>query len=121
MCWKVIKTKQLLENSVNLLDVTYAAGLTSPGRLYDLFVTCEAGEGLTITYGFHASPFGECMLATTDRGICGFYFVKEGNRNHIFSELKYFWKNAEFGSYGGGPARKKAILGWEAAHSGMHA
>ena len=24
-------------------------------------------------------------------------------------------KNAEFGNYGGGPARKKAILGWEAA------
>jgi len=30
-------------------------------------------------------------------------------------------KNAEFGSYGGGPARKKAILGWEAAHVGFHA
>jgi AraC family transcriptional regulator of adaptative response/methylated-DNA-[protein]-cysteine methyltransferase len=96
--------KQLLENSVNLLDVTYEAGLTSPGRLHDLFVTCEAvtpgefktkGEGLTITYGFHASPFGECMLATTDRGICGFIFVKNGNRNDVFSELKYSWKNAE--------------------------
>jgi len=95
--------KQLLENSVNLLDVTYEAGLTSPGRLHDLFVTCEAvtpgefktkGEGLTITYGFHASPFGECMLATTDRGICGFIFVKNGNRNDVFSELKYSWKNA---------------------------
>jgi AraC family transcriptional regulator, regulatory protein of adaptative response / methylated-DNA-[protein]-cysteine methyltransferase len=24
-------------------------------------------------------------------------------------------KDAEFGNYGGGPARKKAILGWEAA------
>ena len=96
--------KQLLENSVNLLDVTYEAGLTSPGRLHDLFVTCEAvtpgefknkGEGLTITYGFHASPFGECMLATTDRGICGFNFVKNGNRNHVFSKLNYSWKNAE--------------------------
>ncbi len=96
--------KQLLENATNLLDVTYEAGLTSPGRLHDLFVTCEAvtpgefktkGDGLTITYGFHPSPFGECMLATTARGICGFYFVKDGNRNHTFSELKYFWKNAK--------------------------
>ena len=34
--------KQLLEDSVNLLDVTYEAGLSSPGRLHDLFVTCEA-------------------------------------------------------------------------------
>ena len=28
-------------------------------------------------------------------------------------------KNAEFGYYGGGPARKKAILGWEAARVGF--
>ena len=34
--------KKLLEKSVNLLDVTYEAGLTSPGRLHDLFVSCEA-------------------------------------------------------------------------------
>ena len=34
--------KHLLEDSVNLLDVTYEAGLSSPGRLHDLFVTCEA-------------------------------------------------------------------------------
>jgi len=95
--------KQLLENSVNLLDVTYEAGLTSPGRLHDLFVTCEAvtpgeykskGEGITIKYGFHPSPFGECLLATTDRGICGFYFVKYRDRKDPLSELKYFWQNA---------------------------
>ncbi len=29
-------------------------------------------------------------------------------------------KNAEFGNYGGGPARKKAILGWEAARINLH-
>jgi hypothetical protein len=32
---------------------------------------------------------------------------------------RVIWKNAEFGCYGGGPARKKAILGWEAAHVGF--
>ena len=78
--------KQLLENSTNLLDVTYEAGLSSPGRLHDLFVTCEAvtpgeykskGEGITIWYGYHPSPFGECLLATTERGICGFFFRKK--------------------------------------------
>jgi AraC family transcriptional regulator, regulatory protein of adaptative response / methylated-DNA-[protein]-cysteine methyltransferase len=95
--------KELLENSRNILDVTYAAGLSSPGRLHDLFVTCEAvtpgefkakGEGLTITYGFHLSPFGECLLAATQRGLCGFYFVKNGDRNGTFSELTDSWKNA---------------------------
>ena len=96
--------KQLLENSSNILDVTYEAGLSSPGRLHDLFVTCEAvtpgeykskGEGITIRYGYHPSPFGECLLATTDRGICGFFFVKNRDRKDPLTELHFFWKNAD--------------------------
>ena len=96
--------KHLLEDSVNLLDVTYEAGLSSPGRLHDLFINCEAvtpgeykskGEGLTIKYGFHPSPFGECLLATTERGICGFFFVKNRDRKDPLSELRYFWKKAD--------------------------
>ena len=96
--------KQLLEESRNLLDVTYEAGLSSPGRLHDLFVTCEAvtpgeykqkGEGLTIKYGYHPSPFGECLLATTARGICGFFFLKYRDRKDPLTELRYFWKNAD--------------------------
>jgi AraC family transcriptional regulator of adaptative response/methylated-DNA-[protein]-cysteine methyltransferase len=95
--------KKLLENSSNLLDVTYEAGLTSPGRLHDLFVTCEAvtpgefktkGVGITIRYGFHPSPFGECLLANTDRGICGLYFVKNGDRKSVLSEFASNWENA---------------------------
>jgi len=95
--------KELLDGSSNLLDVTYEAGLSSPGRLHDLFVTCEAvtpgeykskGKGITITYGYHPSPFGECMLATTERGICGFYFVQNGDRSRVLSELNHTWKNA---------------------------
>lgn len=212
--------KKLLENSGNLLDVTYGTGLTSPSRLHDLFVTCEAvtpgeykskGSGVEIAYGFHPSPFGECLLARTARGVCGFYFIKNGDRREVLNEFKQYWQNAalsenpavtaplisqifnpgsvknksplhlilkgtnfqikvwealtripfgavvtyedvavqvglpqatravgtavghnpisfmipchrvirktaEFGNYGGGTARKKAILGWEAAH-----
>ena len=96
--------KHLLEGSVNLLDVTYEAGLSSPGRLHDLFINCEAvtpgeyknkGEGLTIKYGFHPSPFGECLLATTERGICGFYFIKNRDRKDPLAELRFFWKQAD--------------------------
>lgn len=95
--------KTLLEKSINLLDVTYEAGLTSPGRLHDLFVTCEAvtpgeykdkGEGLEIAYGYHATPFGECMLATTDRGICGLNFVQNDDRRQALASLQLRWKNA---------------------------
>ncbi len=95
--------KALLEKSINLLDVTYESGLTSPGRLHDLFVTCEAvtpgeyktkGAGLEIGYGYHATPFGECMLAKTDRGICGLSFVQSGGRQSVFADLKNKWTNA---------------------------
>jgi AraC family transcriptional regulator of adaptative response/methylated-DNA-[protein]-cysteine methyltransferase len=76
--------KQLLADSHTLLETAYATGLSGPGRLHDLFVGVEAmtpgefklgGRGLTIRYGFHATPFGECLLATTERGICGLTFV----------------------------------------------
>ncbi len=95
--------KTLLKSSVNLLDVTYESGLTSPGRLHDLFVTCEAvtpgeykakGAGLVIAYGYHATPFGEGMLAATDRGICGLSFVQKGDRHALLESLKHKWQNA---------------------------
>ena len=75
--------KQRLRDSASVLDASYDSGLSGPGRLHDLFVTFEAmtpgeykarGEGLTIRYGFHDSPFGECLLMVTDRGICGLGF-----------------------------------------------
>jgi AraC family transcriptional regulator of adaptative response/methylated-DNA-[protein]-cysteine methyltransferase len=95
--------KQLLSGSANLLDATYDAGLSSPGRLHDLFVACEAvtpgefktrGKGLTITYGFHDSPFGECLIAKTDRGICWLSFVRNSGRKPLLDELAGAWKNA---------------------------
>jgi AraC family transcriptional regulator of adaptative response/methylated-DNA-[protein]-cysteine methyltransferase len=95
--------KQLLAESKNLLDVTYETGLSSPSRLHDLFVTCEAmtpgeykkqAEGLAITYGFHASPFGECLLSMTERGICGLDFVPPGEREKTLKTLKDKWPKA---------------------------
>jgi len=95
--------KTLLENSANLLDATFDAGLSSPGRLHDLFVACEAvtpgeykakGRGLSISYGFHESPFGECLIAVTGRGICWLSFVRDGSRQTLLAELVSAWKNA---------------------------
>ncbi|MEM7532394.1 MAG: methylated-DNA--[protein]-cysteine S-methyltransferase [Chloroflexota bacterium] len=79
--------KQLLSENHSVLDATYEAGLSSPGRLHDLFVNVEAvtpgeyksgGAGIDIAYGFHDTPFGECLLATTARGICGLLFTAKG-------------------------------------------
>ena len=96
--------KKLIENSQNVMNVAYDAGLSGPGRLHDLFVVCEAvspgeyksrGAGLQIHYGFHSSPFGQCFLAVTERGICGLSFVMGRNRNALMQELQSHWPAAE--------------------------
>ena len=82
--------KELLSQSENLLDTTYEVGLSSLGRLHDLFVTTEAvtpgeyksgGAGVTIRYGLHDTPFGKALIGTTERGIChlGFAGKSEGD------------------------------------------
>jgi AraC family transcriptional regulator of adaptative response/methylated-DNA-[protein]-cysteine methyltransferase len=95
--------KQLLEASESLLDVTFEVGLSSPSRLHDLFVTCDAvtpgeyknrGLGLKIAYGVHPSPFGDCLLAVTERGICYLGFVDDGNLSIELAELHRRWSLA---------------------------
>jgi AraC family transcriptional regulator of adaptative response/methylated-DNA-[protein]-cysteine methyltransferase len=93
--------KQLLARG-SVLDATYEAGLSSPGRLHDLFVECEAvtpgeyrsrGRGMIISYGFHPTPFGECLLALTGRGICCLAFT-DGDRSAALATLRQDWANA---------------------------
>jgi AraC family transcriptional regulator of adaptative response/methylated-DNA-[protein]-cysteine methyltransferase len=96
--------KDLLNRSENLLDTTHQVGLSSLGRLHDLFVTTEAvspgeyksrGEGVTIRYGLHASPFGKCLVAVTERGICHLGFARSGNsEGDAIDNLVADWKNA---------------------------
>jgi AraC family transcriptional regulator of adaptative response/methylated-DNA-[protein]-cysteine methyltransferase len=95
--------KGLLDESHDVLDVTYAAGLSSPGRMHDLFVSVDAvtpgefksqGAGVDIHYGVHPSPFGECVLAVTRRGICDFSFVAQAGRHQSVANLHRRWKEA---------------------------
>jgi len=95
--------KALLARSTSLLDATYEVGLSSPGRLHDLFVQCEAvtpgefkakGWGLIIYSGFHPTPFGESLLGLTDRGICHLAFVQDQDRDGALRDLRLEWANA---------------------------
>ena len=97
-------TKKLMVNSGSLLDVTYESCLSSPSRLHDLFVNIEAvtpdefrkhGTGIKILYGFHPSPFGECFIAITKRGICSLAFIAAGRRKRAVSDLRKGWGHAE--------------------------
>ncbi len=95
--------KDLLARSENLLDTTHQVGLSSLGRLHDLFVNTEAvtpgeyksrGAGLTIHYGLHLTPFGKCLIATTERGICHLSFVQTSEGSAIDNLVKD-WKQAK--------------------------
>ena len=95
--------KELLGKSENLLETTHQVGLSSLGRLHDLFVTTEAvtpgeyksqGAGLTIRYGIHPTPFGKCLIGVTERGICHLGFV-DGNEGKAVDNLVAHWQQAD--------------------------
>ncbi|HLA97906.1 MAG TPA: methylated-DNA--[protein]-cysteine S-methyltransferase [Anaerolineales bacterium] len=95
--------KRLMAESASLLEAAYESGLSSPGRLHDLFITTEAvtpgeyrkqGEGLEIVYGIHPTPFGECLLAATSRGVTDLIFVEGDDRWSALEALRRRWGRA---------------------------
>ena len=97
------RARQLLRDSASVLDATYEVGLSGPGRLHDLFVTHEAmspgewksgGEGLTVRFGFHPSPFGKALVMATDRGLAGLAFADPGEEETALVDMKSRWPKA---------------------------
>lgn len=96
--------KSKIAETKSLLDLTIDVGLSSPGRLHDLFVKLEAmspgefkagGKGLQIWYGIYASPFGECLIAWTTRGICNLHFLDATSQETAENLLRCEWLNAD--------------------------
>ncbi len=96
--------RELLRSSRSVLDAAFEAGLSGAGRLHDLTVNVHAatpgelkhrGAGLTIRYGFHPSPFGTSLLATTPRGICALFFLEGDDREGALGELRGLWEEAQ--------------------------
>ena len=95
--------KQLLVQSKSLLEVTYEAGLSGPGRLHDLFVTCEAmtpgeikalGGGVTLGYGLGETPFGVALIGWSERGVCHLAFCDDSQRRRE-AAFRALWPSAE--------------------------
>lgn len=97
--------RQLLRDSASVLDASYEVGLSGPGRLHDLFVTHEAmspgewkagGEGLTLTYGLHPSPFGIAIVMTAPRGLCGLALADPGEERAALADMQRRWPKAVY-------------------------
>lgn len=94
-------SKGLLKEQKNHLTTSYKTGLSSSGRLHDLFVDIEAmtpgeyqnhGEKLTISYSTFESKFGPCLVASTPKGITNIIFAEHEN---AVSELRGRWKKTK--------------------------
>jgi AraC family transcriptional regulator of adaptative response/methylated-DNA-[protein]-cysteine methyltransferase len=98
--------KERLQESKNLVEAAEAAGLSSQSRVYDLFTTLEAvtpqeykqrGAGIRIEYGFHATPFGLCLIGVTERGICWLSFLtNDQDPRTELEQMKQHWNNSIF-------------------------
>lgn len=95
--------RELLQSSRSALDASLEAGLSGTGRLHDLMVALHAatpgdikarGAGLVIDYGVHASPFGECLIAVTARGVCALEFLDPLRRREALARLRAAWPAA---------------------------
>jgi AraC family transcriptional regulator of adaptative response/methylated-DNA-[protein]-cysteine methyltransferase len=89
-----------LLSSRSVLDASLDAGLSGPGRLHDLTVSVHAmtpgeigrgGAGLVIRHGVHATPFGRCFVAATERGVTAMSFL-----DGALDELRSRWPAARF-------------------------
>jgi len=99
------QARNMLANRHTVFDTALATGLSGPGRLHDLFVRWEAmtpgeyalrGAGLTISYGWFDSPFGDMLALATARGICGLGFANDIGRDAAEEDLFSRWPNAIF-------------------------
>ena len=96
--------RQCLAETRSVLDATFEAGLSSPGRLHDLMVAVDAvtpgefkqrGEGLSIRYGLQPSPFGPCLIGATDRGVCWLSFQDEAAESMGLDGLQQSFGDAD--------------------------
>jgi len=99
------EAKKAMTLGDSVLDASFAAGLSGPSRLHDLFLVSEAmtpgqyrkkGEGLTIRYGVAAGPFGAALIGATEKGVCWLSFAGDADEAAQIAEMKGDWPAATF-------------------------
>jgi AraC family transcriptional regulator, regulatory protein of adaptative response / methylated-DNA-[protein]-cysteine methyltransferase len=96
--------RRLLRERHTVLDTTVQVGLSSPGRLHELFVTLDGvtpgeigsgGAGLSIRAALRATPLGPAAVAETDRGLLSLAFVApDATGDDVFGQLRTTWPRA---------------------------
>ncbi len=93
----------LKEKQATLFDTAHETGLSGTGRLHDLFINIEGmtpaeykngGKGLSVNYSFAESPFGNIIVASTQKGVC--YLAFSDDELQAFDNLQNHFPNADF-------------------------
>jgi AraC family transcriptional regulator of adaptative response/methylated-DNA-[protein]-cysteine methyltransferase len=102
-CLTVEHAKVLLHEGQSVLGAALDAGLSGSGRLHDLCVSLESvtpgelkrgGSGLRIVFGIAATPFGDCLVGESGRGICHLTFVDGEGPDAALEEFRRRWPDA---------------------------
>lgn len=98
------RAKTHVKNSKSILDSSLDIGLSSPSRLHELFVNImgvtpkeyrDKGAGVEIIYGEGATPFGDALVANTQKGICYLGFLDKGGEQTVRKKFFELWENAK--------------------------
>lgn len=101
--------RDALDDGACMLDASFEAGLSGPGRLHDLFIAHEAvtpgdakrrGQGLSFRWGVAPSPFGEAILLIAPRGLSALAFA-DPDIAQGFADLQARYPAASYERYDG--------------------
>lgn len=93
----------LKENQATLFETAHETGLSGTGRLHDLFINIEGmtpaeykngGKDLAINYSFAESPFGNILVASTEKGIC--YMAFSDDESVALPTMLSHFPNAQY-------------------------
>jgi len=93
-----------LRQGQTVLESALSSGLSGPGRLHDLIISTQAmtpgeakrkGLGVEMLHGYGITPFGEALLAWTDRGVCFLGFCHVQGKQHIREQFNQQWPDAD--------------------------
>lgn len=94
----------LKDGQATLFDAAFETGSSGTGRLHDLFINIEGmtpgeykngGEQLSINYSLAETPFGEVLVASTEKGIC--YMAFADDETVAFEELHRLFPGPDIG------------------------
>jgi AraC family transcriptional regulator of adaptative response/methylated-DNA-[protein]-cysteine methyltransferase len=96
--------REAIEDGADMLDASYEAGLSGPGRLHDLFIAHEAvtpgqakrkGAGLSFIWGVAPTPFGEGVFLIAPRGLSALAFC-DPDTETAFADLEARYPAADY-------------------------